>query len=190
MRDLHICSVAAIAAASIVGSASAGTVTFTYSDTAGLAASGSLTVTNLGGGIYQATAGLMSITAAPALPSMVGSYPLIFNPSTSPWNSPSGAFIVDNLLYIPAVGGPGGLLDNWGLLFGTGGTQEVNIWGNGPNSPYTGYRWTGGVGYDYTNDTGTFSAELVSTIPLPTGAAIGLAGLGMVGANRRRRAGV
>ncbi len=69
--------------------------------------------------------------------------------------SPSGAFIIDNLLF-PSAGASGGLLDNYGLLFVDAAQGvELNIWGNGIVNGYSLYKWVRG---NYViEDSGTFN---------------------------------
>ena len=78
-------------------------------------ASGTITTTG-----NLAVSGTLNVTAGAA----TGVYSLIPG-GPSPTSSPSGAFIVDNLIYP----GSNPTLDVNGLLFGSGGV-EVNIWGN------------------------------------------------------------
>ena len=86
-----------------------------YSDGTNVA-SGLIDVT--GGGLVDS--GVLDVTAGAA----VGVYPLIPGGPT-PFTSPLGNFLVDNVVY------PGAdpALDKDGLLFGSG-PIELNIWGN------------------------------------------------------------
>jgi hypothetical protein len=76
---------------------------------------------------------------------ITGLVPSSYN-SASPSTVPAASGYIwefDNLFYstgdAPGVNGypAGGLLDNWGMLFSVAGGDEVNIWGNGANNPYT-----------------------------------------------------
>jgi hypothetical protein len=92
--------------------------------------------------------------------------------------SPSGAFIVDNILFPSSDP----TLTTNGVLFTTGVGNEWNMWGNSPNN-YTLYKWESGIGYTLTKD-GNMS---IAAIPEPEIYAMLAAGLGLMGFVARRR---
>jgi hypothetical protein len=99
----------------------------------------------------------------------IGTYPLLPG-GPAPFLSPSGAFIVNNILY-PASDP---IFDIYGLLFGNG-SLEINIWGNNPGN-YSFYSWDGSsynVGFA---GSGTATATLV-----PEPASLMLLGSGLLG---------
>ena len=100
-------------------SASATQLGFSYNDGTNVATA-NLTVTNLGGGSYQATAGTLVVTGGSA----AGTYTLLPGSGTSP----SGQFTYDNILDTTAP-----VVDSQnGLVFVNSGTgNEINIWYNG-----------------------------------------------------------
>ena len=100
------------------------TFQFSYSDSSGNVANGTLTATDLGGGQYLATGGTLTVTGG----ADVGTYSL-YPGGPGVTTSPSGAFIYDNVV----TSGSNPFLDVDGLLF-TGGGLEINIWGNSPNN--------------------------------------------------------
>ena len=95
--------------------------------------------------------------------------------------SPSGNFIVDNILFPNSDP----TLTTFGALFTTGGGNEWNLWGTAPNN-YTLFKWANeGVNFEYTvQQTGTMT---VAAIPEPETYALLLAGLGLLGFVARRR---
>ncbi|MBV8147420.1 MAG: hypothetical protein JO184_20675 [Gammaproteobacteria bacterium] len=133
------------------------TINFTL-NMGGNIGSGTLTATNLGGGLYQATSGKLTMTGGL---DANNTYCLV--PTGAPpgqvLTSPLGLFLYDDLLQ-PAVNPA--FPDIYGLLFsntaaacGTGftGNDEINIWA-GPQSGFTGtpgqysfYDGRGGGGY-------------------------------------------
>jgi len=110
-----------------------------------------------------ATSGTLNLVASSDNNLSTGTYSLIaVGPAVT--LSPSGLFLVDNLVYpnddaasgvYPAIPNNPSYLTNWGLLFGASGT-EINIWGNG-QSDYAFWSETGG-GWGVTDGGGgTFS---------------------------------
>jgi hypothetical protein len=186
--------------------------TFTYSDTAGDMAYGTLDAVNsgLGDGSLLVVSGTLVVTAS-ANGSGLGTYSLITNPS-SPVDSvlsPSGLFIYDDLIYpnnnaYSGVNpGPGSsdlnssYLTAWGLLFGsetgtTGSQEEINIWGNGSGN----YSFYSAVGGSYTIDQGFpfnpggGSTFMLTAVPEPSTLTLlgfGVAGLAGYGWRRRKQ---
>jgi hypothetical protein len=100
---------------------------------------GALNSTDNGDGVFLATAGTLTVTAGKD----IGSYPL-YPDGPAEVDSPSGFFLVDNLVY-PSVD-PG--IDNGGLLFLSPPDFEINIFSNGPDN----YQFYDNTGY---NNTGT-----------------------------------
>jgi len=167
------------------------TAVFVYIGPQGDSASGTLSGTgpvDAAGG-YHATSGSITFTAINGAPVMQTYSLLPGGPGVT--SSPSGAFIVDNLVYpannagsgmnngmdgFPPISNPS-YLDTYGLLFGKGNV-EINIWGNGGPSNYQfDEAVNGGVTISHTG--GTFILySFVSTVPEPSG--IALLGLGVV----------
>jgi hypothetical protein len=87
--------------------------------------------------------------------------------------TPSGSFIVDNVLYYPS--GSGQYFDIDGLAFTASGA-EWNLWGNG--SSYTLGTCQGGC---YTFDYGTVAVSQVPEISTWAMMALGFACLGLAG---------
>ena len=100
---------------------------------------GDLSSTDNDNGEFLATAVTLMVTGGHD----VGSYPL-YPGGPAEVGSPSGYFLIDNLLY-PSVD-PG--IDNGGLLFVTPTDFEINIFSNGPDN----YQFYDNTGY---NNTGT-----------------------------------
>ena len=129
---------------------------------------GSLSTTDMSGGIFWATSGTLTVTGG----ADVGSYTL-FAGGPSPTTSPSGAFSFDNLV----MPGSNPSLDVYGLLFSNGSGMEINIWGTSAGN-YSFYDHTsGGYGVQY-NGPGSFTATVV---PLPASYTLLLGGLGVIG---------
>jgi hypothetical protein len=173
--------------------------TFTFSDLAGDAGFGTLNAmdSGLGDGSLLATSGSLTVTSGGA----VGTYSLIPK-GPSPENSPSGLFIVDDLIYPnnnaasgvnPGISVNPSYLTNSGLLFGPpgSGTQdEVNFWGNGGGD----YAFGAETGGNYTIlqfGGGTFTLEeAASAVPEPTTLTmlgIGIASMAGYGWRRRKQ---
>jgi hypothetical protein len=116
-----------------------------------------LQATPNGDGSFNVTSGCLFVFSGPA----VGTYELIPNPNPpGPFISPSGAFIVDNQLFP----GKDPLLDLYGLLF-IGNGVEINIWGNGPSTPYSYFSSNGSLGSnnaDVTQLSISDPSELIS----------------------------
>lgn len=106
----------------------------TYSFTiAGQTGFGSLTLSDLGGGDFLATAGTLTVTGGNG----IGTYPLYpVGPATEA--SPSGAFEVDDI-FLPSQNP---VVDLEGLLF-RGSGVEVNLWGNSTDN-YSFYVYSAG----------------------------------------------
>jgi hypothetical protein len=119
-----------LSAACPLRSLAGSTFTFTATDSAsGTFSYGILEATDNGDGTFTATSGSLDVISGP----IVGTYELFPNPSPpSTFNSPSGAFFVDDILY-PAKNPT---LDPAGLLF-TGDGLEINIWNDGGGVPYS-----------------------------------------------------
>jgi len=131
---------------------------------------------------------------------------LIFIGSSANWSSTKD-FVVDDLLYPggDAASGPnhgdmsGGnpsYLTWWGLLFGDGGTTEINIWGNGGADNYSLVMGLPDRNYPLTENgiAGTFApiqSDPEEDLPLPEPGTILLLsvmaslGLGLPGILRR-----
>ena len=139
----------------------ADTFSFTYVS-GGVTASGTLTGTSIGGGVYDITSGTVTLTGAP----ISGSGSLVLNPNApGTYNAYVGGGTIltyDNLLFQ----GSNPPIDSNGLLFDIGGI-DVNIWGNGPGS------FTLFEGNYIFSDSGSLTVPEPSVLSLLT---LGLAG--------------
>ena len=132
---------------------------------------GSVFAIDNGNGTYSATSGYITISGT--------TYPLYPNPSPPGFQlSPLGAFNYNDLIYLPPSSGyaANGYFDPYGLLFTTG-TQEVNLWGNGPNAPYTLYTGLNAGNYPIA-DALVISFQADSS-PVPEPGSILLLGTGL-----------
>lgn len=155
---------------------SAVSFTFEYvANDGSVLAVGSGNAADLGGGAYLATSGSVTITDT-TIPGLNGTYTLMPG-GPSAFYSPSGYFIVDNLI-LPSQAAAGYVFDNDGLLFGNPllPNTEVNIFGNGGMTVYSAYGNTG------ENKYGT----LTVTVP-DGGTTVAMLGLGMLALNWVRR---
>lgn len=111
-------------------------------------ASGSVNVTDQGGGKWLATSGSLIVTGG----ADVGTYTLIpGGPGVT--TSPLGGFIYDNLITPSA----NPALDVDGLLFGVTG-KEINVWGNSANN-YSFYDYNGTSYGTQLTATGNFNFQ-------------------------------
>jgi len=104
---------------------------------------GSLNTTDMGNGLFLATAGTLTVTGTVTSNPSSGTYPL-YPGGPSQTTSPAGAFLYNNVLY-PAIAPA---LDIDGLLFIRNGF-EVNIWSDALDV----YEFDDSTGSGYTNDT-------------------------------------
>ncbi len=174
-----------------VGQAKAGPMySFNYSDGTNTA-SGTVTTVDsgLGDGSLLATSGTLTVTSGAA----TGVYSLIpEGPAVS--LSPSGAFLVDDLIYPnnnaasgvnPAIGSNPSFLTNWGLLFGGAGL-EINIFGNGGGDyAFLAFSTNTGGFPVFQGSGGAFS---LTATPEPTTLAVfGALAVGAFGVRRRMK---
>jgi hypothetical protein len=150
------------------------TFAFTATDNgSGTYSYGQLTATDNGDGTFTATSGFLVVLSGP----IAGTYDLFPNPNPPfPFFSPSGAFIVDDILY-PSQNPT---LDVDGLLF-TGGGLEVNIWNDGGGVPYSYFAFNGSSFPLASSEAASFT--LASTpaeqIPVIQGAVTELVNIGV-----------
>jgi len=160
----------------IVGSTGATSFNFDFSGN-GLNGSGSLSLENIGGGKLTAVDGSIKMDGE-----TFDLYPA-FNENS--FNlSPLGAFYYNNIVYSSAP-----YLDINGLLFtDKSGDIEVNIWGNGPATPYSVWEYASGRSYFSSNDNVAFNAvPEPSTLILLGVGVMGLGGLRLRKSAVRRR---
>ena len=144
---------------------------------------GNVYATDNGNGSYSATSGYLTMNGT--------TYTLYQNPAPpAAQYSPLGGFIYDDLIYLPSSSGyaANGYFDVYGLLFTTG-ALEVNLWGNGPTSPYTLYTGTSGYSYPVQDDLGITLQANASPVPEPGSFLLlgtGLAAFGLFGLRRLR----
>jgi hypothetical protein len=126
------------------------TFSFTATDAAsGTFSYGFLEATDNGNGTFTATGGYLIVISGP----IVGTYALFPNPNPPfTFTSPSGEFIVDNVLYP----GQNPTLDIFGLLF-TGNGLEINIWNDGGGVPYTYAAFNGSSLVLFSNEAAGFT---------------------------------
>ena len=172
--------------------------TFTFSG-GGSSGFGVLSAVNsgLGDGSLHVIAGSLTVTSSSDGNASVGTYTLLpAGPGIT--TSPSGAFLVDNLIYPannafsgvnPGFGSNPSFLTNFGLLFGppsTGSQQEINIWGNG-NGDFAFFTFNNG----YNIQTGSGVTFTLAPVPEPSGlvvfGAATLAGVAFCGWRRRKQ---
>jgi hypothetical protein len=174
---------------------------FFVNDGAGDVGYGFLTTTSANGwgdDSQLAVSGTLTVTAtqnATLLP--LGTYPLIPTAPGTVTNGGTGGFYVDSLVY-PAddaasgnnnggLSGNPSYLTNDGILFGTSGVFEINIWGNGGANNYALYTATSGPTYGI--QTGGGGSFTLNRIPEPSSlvALCGLGAMGLLIAARRRK---
>ena len=137
--------------------------------------SGSLVATYVGDGEYDVTGGTVT-------DSKYGTINLFVNPNPMRISySPDGLFYYDNVLYANA----GQYLDIGGLLFVNQNGQELNLWGNGIDQPYSAFfALDGSQGNSYESSLSDMSLTYVNfTIdpsPVPESATLPLFGAGLI----------
>jgi hypothetical protein len=133
---------------------------FAWDSASGSYSIGLLVAYDNGDGSFTAIGGILIVQSGP----IEGIYELY--PSPDPpgiFTSPSGAFLVDNVLWP----GQNPSLDGDGLLF-TGNGLEINIWGNSPTAFSYSYYSFDGSEYNLASDDAGFSLIPVSPA-LPVG---------------------
>jgi hypothetical protein len=141
----------------------------TYTWTLGGASSGSGTLTtgNADGAAYDVT-NFMGTINGEAITGLVGGQP------GHAVSSPSGAFIIDNLIYASDPS-----FDNPGILFSLANAAEANIWGNGPGS-YSFYTWNGSYVTEDGNDSFTLGPIVTDAASVPEPISLSIFGFGLI----------
>ncbi len=170
--------IAALTIGSLVGHAETLYITFDLFNNLGDTATVSVYAEAIGGGAYHAYSGTAALNFAAASYTNVLATLLPAGPGTV--LSPSGLFLVNNVVYVPPADP---VLDYSGLLF-IFGTDEINIWGNGPDN-YSLY--VGRDGGYVQNDPWTLVPDSFVT-PEPMTFVLMGTGLAAVGLLRRRTA--
>jgi hypothetical protein len=148
-------------------------IIFSFSDSFGDVATGTLSSTYLGGGDYLATGGTLTVTGPAA-----GIYSII---PGGPASFSIPGFTVDNVIY-PSVDP---ILDPFGLAL-TNGSVFLNIWGNSPGN-YSFYTFDPVSGTYPVANTGSATAT-ASVIPEPSTIVLAsISGLALAGYSLLRR---
>jgi hypothetical protein len=187
MKKLHVALLALAVSAAIQPVAKADSWYFTASG-GGVTASGTLTGTSVGGGVFDITAitGTYSDTNDGISGNITGlvasaynaANPSTLNVGTDPFEAGyHGVWTYDNLLYpagtAPAEDGEpaGGLMDTYGLLFDVTGGYIANIYGTGRGNPYWADESTATSYFldDYTaGDNGSPVSFAITATPEPS----------------------
>jgi hypothetical protein len=168
---------ALFSSAAIVSAANAGTFVVTYTGADGLfdmqatidatytGSDDAWLVTSITGTVRGSWSGFTS--GPESVTGLIPGGPNVFT-------TPSGAFIVDNVVY-PVLSAE--VFDNWGLAFNASGA-EWNLFGNGAGQPYSLYTCEGGC---YASDRGTVALTTVPETSTWIMMALGFAGLAFAG---------